>query len=322
MRAHPGSTVVVVVVVAIALLSSAVAPFAQSRDAMRLATYFPGGTLSGRWMEAFAARVGQLSERALHVEVSGTFSSSEAFARVTQGATEFAGFYAPDLAAELPLLGLSAVPMLVGSLEDAWALYQAARPYYDKSLASKNQTLIASMPWRPGALWSRHALRAADDVASRAFYVLERRPAVSTAPLERLGATKGWLATSDIAVATGYTGNLTALAPVYKHFVEITYVVQLNFITVHARTLERLSDKQREWIFAAGRELEQKEWAATKALLARDHEDMRARGVAVEASAPAALRDALRAAADEAIASWVQSAGADAGRIVASHRQR
>src|SRR5262249_4571315 len=72
----------------------------------------------------------------------------------TAKVSALASYSAPSSATDEPVLGLSGVPMLAASFDEAEALLGIARPAYASALARHGQVLLAVEPWRPAALWS------------------------------------------------------------------------------------------------------------------------------------------------------------------------
>jgi hypothetical protein len=62
----------------------------------------------------------------------------------------FAYYYVSDFAVVEPVLGISALPMLTATFDEAETLLRIARPYYSSALARHGQILLATEPWQAG----------------------------------------------------------------------------------------------------------------------------------------------------------------------------
>ena len=108
-------------------------------------------SLSGTAAQRFADKAA-LSPGTLQIALEER-PSTVPFAAIGR-ASALASYYAPAFSREAPVLGLSAVPMLAATFDEAETLLSIARPYYAAALARRGQVLLAVEPWRPAALWS------------------------------------------------------------------------------------------------------------------------------------------------------------------------
>ena len=66
------------------------------------------------------------------------------------------------LADAAPIFQVSALPFLTASASDTGKLLAAARPAYQKALASRGLTLLYATPWPATGLWSRNPIAGPD----------------------------------------------------------------------------------------------------------------------------------------------------------------
>jgi len=292
---------------------------AQPRQLV-LSSYFLGPTLVGKGVQLFADKATEGSAGTLEISLE-TVAPTMPFQMMAK-ASALAHYYATEFADAERVLGLSALPMLVATFDEAEALLRIARPYYETVLARHGQVLLATEPWRPATLWSTFPLRSAADFKDARFthstYVGSRAGWERT--FVRIGARYVTYFDAEIMLASGYGGNLK-FAQEFSHFTEIFFAAQLNFLTVSRAVFESLPQAQRQVLIAAGRDTELALWTYTRELLARDHQEIAARGVRVTAPPPADLLATLRMSAEPDVESWARAMGADGTAILADYRR-
>jgi TRAP-type C4-dicarboxylate transport system substrate-binding protein len=292
-------------------------------DATRLAVYFSHGTLSFEAAAQFCDIATTAAGGALSIEPDAAHSLMPPLNAIARS-SPLAYYHAPS--ASEPLFRLSVLPMLTSSLEEAETLLRIARPYYSAALARHGQVLLAAQPWRPGTLWSRRTVRAAADITGQAFNVpfnTEGWPSLYSTEgwdrlLERLGATFA-PASADLLLVPGTSGARYALT--HKNVAEVFVAAQLDFMTASRDFLASLPVAQQQQLLAAAQKWEAARWRSIRELILLDQDDAAAAGVTIVTDPPKVLMDALRAAAEPGIQSWLQSAGADGTEIVTSYRR-
>ena len=233
-----------------------------------------------------------------------------------------AHYCAPEFARIEPVFGLSALPMLTATFDEAETLLRIAKPSYSAALARHGQILLASQPWRPVALWSNFRLRSAADFHGSLFPMLpdvgEHAGWGST--LVRLGARRASLSEAEFLPSRGFATNLKYTQE-FAFFSEVFLAVQLNFLTVSRRVFDSLAAAQQQVLVAAGREIELSEWKAQRDRVLLEHQEIVARGVLVAATPPDAVVAALRTAAEPDIQGWAEAAGEEGRTLLSDYRR-
>lgn len=233
-----------------------------------------------------------------------------------------ASYHAPSFASDEPVLGLSAVPMLAATFDEAETLMRIARPFYASALARRGQVLLAVEPWRPAALWSTFRLRSAEDLRGARFS-LDATPYVGQGWAQlfaRLGTGRATYSEAEVLLSSGYTSSAT-LAREFACVTEVFFAAQLTFLAANRQVFESLPESQRDDLLAIGRATEAELWHRIREFVRRDHQDIAARGVLVAAESPADVVTALRKAAEPDARRWAATAGADGETILADYRR-
>jgi TRAP-type C4-dicarboxylate transport system substrate-binding protein len=223
---------------------------AQSSQ-LELASYFLGETPSAEAAQLFAEEVTEDSAGTVRISVE-MVPPWVPFA-VMSKASALAHYCAPEFANVEPILGLSALPMLTATFDEAEILLRIARPYYCSALARHDQVLLATQPWRPVALWSTFRIRSAADLRGSLFpissYVGEQAGWGRT--LIRLNARRASFSDAEFTFSSGYTTDMK-FTQEFAFFTEIFLAAQLNFLTVSRTVFELLSKAEQRLLIATG----------------------------------------------------------------------
>ena len=285
-----------------------------------LTSYFHGETPAVEGAELFAQKATEDSAGTIRVSLE-VILPWVSLPMISE-ASALAHYCAPEFEDVEPLLGLSALPMLTGTFDEAETLLRIAKPYYCSALARHDQILLATQPWRPVGLWSTFRIQSVADLKGSLFpvssYVGEQAGWGRT--LVRLGAQRASFSEAEFSFSSGYTINMK-FTQEYAFFTEIFLAAQLNFLTVSRKVFESLGKAERHLLVATGRDIELCEWKNQRALALREHREIGARGVSVAEHAPADVLAALRRAAEPDIQSWTESAGEAAAIILTDYRR-
>jgi TRAP-type C4-dicarboxylate transport system substrate-binding protein len=301
------------------VLLSSVRSEAQPRQLV-LCSYFVGPTLVGKGVQPFAEKATENS--AGTIQISLEMAAPTVPFQMISKASAFAHYYVSEFANIEPVLGLSPLPMLTASFDEAETLLRIARPYYSSALARHGQILLATEPWQPAALWSTFPIRSNADLKGIPF-ALSSRLAERMGwgrPFVRLGTRSTSFFDAELVLSSGFHETLR-LAKEFAYFTEIFFSAQLNFLTVSREVFASLTDAQRQVLVETGRDTELALWKFGRELLQRNHQDIAARGVSFAAQPPADVLSSLREAAEPDIQSWAHSMGADGDTILADYRR-
>lgn len=279
----------------------------------------PNGSLAA---EHFAAKTSERSPRSLQIDVEVVVPTMP-FPMISKSSA-LAVYSAVGYSNVEPVLGLSAIPMLVSTFDEAEALAQVAKPYYSAALARHGQILLATHPWRPSGLWSTLRLRSAGDLPNTAFkldlmaYIGE--PFGWEKLFTRLGMRPAAYSQAEVMLSAGSTSNLK-LGQEFSVFYEIFLASPLDFLTASQEAFGSLSAAQRQDLIDTGHEVERELWALAREQVGRDQQAIAARGVQVVARPPADLLVALRIAAEVDAERWAASTGEDGLNIISTYRR-
>lgn len=294
----------------------------------RMPTEYPATAMPGEGISVFAAALATKSGGRLTVEPSfdaklGIRSAGMAKA-IREGAVEAGDAFGGALAGLDPVFGLSSLPFVSPSLEEARRLADLARPLYEQAFARQGLKLLYVTPWPPSGLWTKEPLVSVERLRSLAVRTYD---ATSTAVLSRAGARAFNISFADAearlkdgsinaVLSSGDGGAGRRLWERLPHFAAVNYAVPLSFAAANLAAYEALDPDLRRAVDEAARETEARQWAAIETRLAENYTRMRANGVAILTAIDPAVASALREAAGEAVAEWRRAAGPEAERVL------
>ena len=287
---------------------------AQSR--WRMPTEYPATAMPGEGLRAFASAVAARTGGALAIapafEAGAGFSGPRLLAGLSEGTIEAGDTFSGTLDGVDPLLSLSSLPFLVGSLADARRLADLARGAYGRAFAPRGLHLLYVVPWPASGIWSATALAGAGDLHGLAIRTYD---ATSTAVLERAGAHAVELSfgeamprlregTFTAVLSSGDGGAGRRLWEVLRHFAAVEYAFPLSFAVVREDLYRALDPALRDAVDAAAGQTEAGLWSLVGTRLDANYARMRENGVAIDAVPAADLQAALAQAAQPAVAAW------------------
>lgn len=294
----------------------------------RMPTEYPATAIPGEGVAFFAQAVATRSGGRLRIEPSfdaaAGIRSAGMLAAVREGRVEAGDAFAGALAGDDPVFGLSSLPFLAQSLNDARRLADLARPAYVRALASRGQRLLYLTPWPPTGLWSKTALSSLEALRAMSIRTYDE---TSTAVMRRAGAraanisfadAQGRIADGsiDAVLSSGDGGAGRRLWDALPHFAAIDYAVPLSLATVNAAAYEALAPELRDAVDQAAVETERRQWSLMTTRLDENEARMRANGVRILARVDPAIGAALRAAASDAVDAFRRQAGPDGAALL------
>jgi TRAP-type transport system periplasmic protein len=313
-------------------LFSATVP-AQAQTTWTLPTEYPATAIPGEGVTAFAESVNRRTGGALVIKPSYNaemgIKSAEMIVAVRDGRSQAADAFGGALGGEHPAFGLSSLPFLATSLNEARQLAGLARPWYEKTFASFGLKLLYTTPWPPSGIWSKAPL---GDVAALKGLAIRTYDATSTTVLNAAGASAVNLSFADVmprlkdgsvtaVLSSGDGGAGRRLWEFLPHFTEVNYAVPLSFAFVSAKAYDALPEEQRKAVDAAATETEARQWNAIIGRLEANYATMRTNGVIINSAPPPGLISALKAAALPVVESWTAKAGPDGAAVLAGFRK-
>ncbi len=257
------------------------------------------------------------------------FKSKDHFDAVSDGAVPIAGTYTGVFTGIHPVFTLSAMPFLTPTVEQAKALFEVSRPYYEKIFKKHNQVLLYASPYTPTGVWAKAPVRSVEELKNLKIRTYD---AAGVTTFKNIGAAPIQLSWADVVPQLG-TGAISAVltsdesgisAKLWEHlnhFNALPYSIAINMTHMNAKAFNALSPAHQQVILEAARETQEKNWQRIAERVVHNAKILKEKGVAVvEPSAD--LVKKLQKASDAVLEKWQKDMGEDGKKILIAYRQR
>ena len=257
------------------------------------------------------------------------FKGNEIFRAVRTGQVVIGERLISALGNEDPLFELDALPFLATSFDDAWRLYQAARPQMNELLAERGMHLLYTVPWPPQGLYAkRPVIQAADmqGVKFRAYNQMTSRLAelmgalptqIEAAELSQAFAT----GVAESMISSGSTGYDRKLWEHVDYWYDVQAWLPKNMVVVNAETWQALDAETRGIVSGAAAMAEQAGWSEAQRLAEWYKTELAENGMRVGPAGSRLVNDFQSIGAtitDE----WLQRAGQRGAAVIEAYQAR
>jgi TRAP-type C4-dicarboxylate transport system substrate-binding protein len=293
---------------------------------------YPASSISGEADAFFADAVKRKTDGRVTVEpvpdAKSGLRSRDQLKAVTDGRFAMADTFGGALGEESPVFLLSSLPFVTPTAKHARALYDAARPLYEKLFAERGQKLLYVTPWPPSGIWSADPLSGVE-----ALHALKIRTydATSTQVFTQVSALARNVSFADVmpkiesgefnaVLSSGDGGAGRKLWTHLRYFSQVTYAIPLSFGSVSLDAWGKLDDATRAAIEDAGRETTAHQWDAMAGRVARNYAVMRDNGMTIDEHPPLDVVLALATAGTKSLIEWHGRAGPEAAKVFEDYR--
>jgi len=295
---------------------------------------YPASSIAGEADAFFAEAVKRKTDGRVTVQpmpdAKSGLRSRDQLKAVTDGRYAMADTFSGALGDESPVFLLSTLPFVTPTAAHARALYEAARPLYEKLFAERRQKLLYVSPWPPSGIWS------ADRVTGvTALHALKIRTydTTSTEVFAQVSAAAYNISFADVmpkleagdlnaVLSSGDGGAGRKLWTRLPYFSQITYAIPLSFGSVSLDAWGKLDDGTRAAIEEAARETTEHQWDAMAGRVSRNYAIMRENGMTIDEHPPLDVVLALATAGTKSVIEWHGRAGAEAVKVFEDYRAR
>jgi TRAP-type C4-dicarboxylate transport system substrate-binding protein len=229
---------------------------------------------------------------------------------------------------EDPMFGIDVVPFLATSFPEAMKLYKASKPAIEKKLDAQGLKLLFMVPWAPQGVYAKKEINVIDDMKGLKW----RSYNVGTARLgELLGMQSVTIQAAELpqALATGVvnsfmssggTGYDSKVWETLTHFYDVQAWIPKNATFVNKAAFAALDKATQDAILKAAATAEERGWKAWEAKTNWYLDQLKAKGMKVQAPSPA-LKSGFQKAGETLTADWLKKAGADGQAVVDAYRK-
>ncbi len=202
------------------------------------------------------------------------------------------------------VFGVSSLPRLVKNYDEAWKLYQAFKPLYEKACLKWNQKFLYAAPWPPSGLVTKNPVTKTSDLKGLKIRTYDKNGAKFLRLLGANAISMPWGEVYSALRTNLINGVLTSAESakngkfweVLNYFTTIHYAYPLNMVTINLDYWNALSPEQQKAMLRAAREVEKAQWEYSKQLNTKALQIIKQHGIKILKPTPQFEKDMDRAA--------------------------
>ena len=226
------------------------------------------------------------------------------------------------------VFGVSALPFIANSYEDAYKLYQLSKPAYEKTARKWNQKLLYSVTWPASGFYSKDSISSINDFKgiktrtydknSAAFINLSGGNAVALPWGEVYSALRTGMV--DSVVTSSSSGKDGKFWEVLNNYTKINYAYPLQAVTINLDYWNSLDKTQQKAVLKAAKQIEESQWKAVKVEEKEALETLAKNGMKIVDATPALKAD-LDKIANKLLEEYLEDANSDIKKIFKEYRK-
>lgn len=246
--------------------------------------------------------------------------SADHFEAVSTGIVQSAITLLTQLSGVDPLFNLSSIPFVASSPDEAYLLWQAAKPEYEKVFNDNNMILLWALPNAPSGIHAREPITSTDVIDGLRIRTYDKN---GTDTLKAAGAAPLQVAWSDLvpqlstggidAVLTSAEGGKSLSVWDYgvNNFTEINYAMALFVAHVNKDAFNSLSENAQSAILDTVDTCEKYNWNLMEEARIEHYPSMIKSGMTItlDDDVPQEVFDRLQTAAETVKQSWLEQVG-------------
>lgn len=191
---------------------------------------------------------------------------------VKDGTVAMTDMFIPFTSGGGKVFGISALPFIASSYEDAYRLYQISKPSYERVAKKWNQKLLYSVTWPPSGIYTNKAVSGSADFGDVKARTYDKNSANFVQMVGGSAVALPWgevysaLQTGMVnaVVTSSASGKDGKFWEVLKNFTKINYAYPLQAVTINLDYWNSLDKAQKEAMLKAAKEIEASQWEASK----------------------------------------------------------
>ncbi len=191
---------------------------------------------------------------------------------VKDGTVAMTDMFIPFTSGGGKVFGISALPFIANSYEDAYKLYQLAKPAYEKTAKKWNQKLLYSVTWPASGFYSKKEVTKLSDFEGVKTRTYDKNSAsfINKAGGNAVALPWGEVYSSlrtglvDSVVTSSASGKDGKFWEVLSHYTKSNYAYPLQAVTINLDYWNSLDKAQQEAMLKAASEIEKAQWEAAK----------------------------------------------------------
>ena len=247
---------------------------------------------------------------------------------VKDGTVAMTDMFIPFTSGGGKVFGISALPFIAKSYDDAYKLYQISKPAYEKTAKKWNQKLLYSVTWPPSGFYSNKAMTSISDFKGSKTRTYDKNSAafVNAAGGNAVALPWGEVYSSlrtgmvDSVITSSASGKDGKFWEVLTNFTKINYAYPLQAVTINLDYWNSLDKNQQKAMLKAASEIEVAQWKASKEEDKVALEILAANGIIVK-EASAEVKKELDNIANDLLNKYLDGANSQIKKIFKEYRK-
>ncbi|PHO10076.1 ABC transporter substrate-binding protein [Malaciobacter canalis] len=247
---------------------------------------------------------------------------------VKDGTVAMTDMFIPFTSGGGKVFGISALPFIANSYEDAYKLYQLSKKSYEKTARKWNQKLLYSVTWPASGFYSKNEINSIDDFKGVKTRTYDKNSAsfVNLAGGNAVALPWGEVYSSlrtgmvDSVVTSSSSGKDGKFWEVLGNYTKINYAYPLQAVTINLDYWNALDKNQQKAMLKAAKEIEKAQWEAVKIEDETSLELLRKNGMKVKEASPE-LKKELDEIALKLLTEYLDDANKDIKKIFKEYRK-
>lgn len=247
---------------------------------------------------------------------------------VKDGTVAMTDMFIPFTSGGGKVFGISALPFIANSYEDAYKLYQLAKPAYEKTAKKWNQKLLYSVTWPASGFYSKKDITSISDFKgvktrtydknSASFINMSGGSAVALPWGEVYSSLRTGMV--DSVVTSSSSGKDGKFWEVLDNYTKINYAYPLQAVTINLDYWNSLDKSQKEALTKAASEIEKSQWEAVKVEEKTALEELNKNGIKIKEASPQ-LKKELDVIANDLLTKYLDGANSQIQGIFKEYRK-
>lgn len=191
---------------------------------------------------------------------------------VKDGTVAMTDMFIPFTSGGGKVFGVSALPFIATSYEDAYKLYQVSKPAYEQTAKQWNQKLLYSVTWPASGFYANKKMESLEDFKGAKTRTYDKNSAdfVNGAGGNAVSLPWGEVYSAlrtgmvDSVITSSSSGKDGKFWEVLTDFTKINYAYPLQAVTINLDYWNSLDKSQQEAMLKAAAEIEKAQWEAVK----------------------------------------------------------
>jgi len=280
--------------------------------------------------EQFSSLVKEYSKGSIEIVVHAGSSliKGNPLKAVKDGTVAMTDMFIPFTSGGGKVFGISALPFMAQSYDDAYRLYQIAKPAYEKTAKKWNQKLLYSVTWPASGFYSNKEMSSIEDFKGVKTRTYDKNSAnfVNSAGGNAVALPWGEVYSSlrtgmvNSVVTSSSSGKDGKFWEVLTNYTKIKYAYPLQAVTINLDYWNSMDKNQQNAILKAAKEIEEKQWNAVKVEDQNALDTMAKNGMKISEASPA-LQSELDKIASDMLSKYLDGASSDVKKIFEEFRK-